>query len=102
MSVIVHPAQPKGEPTRVGFENGEPKLREALQYAGKDKMTEGGHVVAGKTEGMVQSSQRQLDIFASLSFEFPERVKPTLTIFTVDGDRKIEVAGEIPLRIVFG
>src|SRR5207237_9281060 len=64
-------------------------------------MAEGGHVVAGKTEGMVQSAQRQLDIFASLSFEFPERVKATLAIFSVDGDREIEFTGEIPQRVVF-
>ena len=64
-------------------------------------MAEGGHVVAGKTEGMVQSSQRQLDIFASLSFQFPERVKATLAILSVDGDREIEFTSEIPQRVVF-
>src|SRR5438046_10557211 len=64
-------------------------------------MAKGGHVVAGKTEGMVQSSQRQLDIFASLSFQFPERVKATLAILSVDGDREIELTSQIPQRVVF-
>ena len=74
MGVIVHASEPKGEPAGVGFEYGEPQFGKTLKNSRKNKMAEGGHVVARETEGMVQTAKRQLHIVVSLSLEMAKRM----------------------------
>src|SRR4030095_6852121 len=65
--VLVHAPQPKGQPSRVGFEHAEPERWETLQDTGENEMAHGVHVVTRKTQSMVQSPQRELERIASIT-----------------------------------
>src|SRR4249920_505732 len=96
MGVVIHSSEPEGQPTGVGFQDGKPQFRKAFQYAGKNIMAESGHVIAGKSEGMIQPAQCQLDIFAPFAFDFPEGVKAALAILSMSGNWKIEFTSQVP------
>src|SRR5438132_6589045 len=100
MRVVIHSTKPKGQPAGVGFENGEPQLRKTLQNSCEDEMTERSHIVARKSQGMVQAAQRELYIFPSLAFELSKWMKAALSIFAVDRNGKIQLASEIPQCII--
>src|SRR5262249_57952722 len=100
MSVIIHSTKPKGQPAGVGFENSEPQLGKTLKNPSEDKMTEGGHVIAGKSQGMIEATESKLYIFSPLAFKVSKRMKTPLSILAVGRDGKIQLASEIPKRIV--
>src|ERR1041385_5659348 len=101
MRVIVHSPEPKRQPTGIGFENCETQLGKALENAGENKMPQRGHVVARKTERVIQPAQRELRITAALAFELAERMKAAVRIFARSGDRKIQLGGDLPKRVIF-
>jgi hypothetical protein len=63
-------------------------------------MAEGGHVVARKSEGVVQAAERKLDVVFSLSLKLSKWMKPALAVFAVRRDRKIQLTSKIPKRVV--
>jgi hypothetical protein len=63
-------------------------------------MAKGGHVVARKSQGMIQAAKRQLKILPPFSFKMSEGMKTALAVFAVTGDRKVELAGQFPERVV--
>ena len=67
-----------------------------------NKVTEGRHVVARETQGMVQAAQRQLHVTVAAALQLPERLETAQAILAVRGYREIQLAGKIPEGIVFG
>ena len=68
MGVIVHASEPKGEPAGVGFEYGEPHVGKTLKNSRKNKMAEGGHVVARKSQDITQAAKGELKILPPFLF----------------------------------
>ena len=63
----------------------------------KIKWPERRHIVAGKTQGVIQPAQRQLHIFSPLAFELAKRLKAALAILAMSGDRKIELGSQVAI-----
>ena len=98
VGVVVHAAEPEGEPADVGLEDGEAERGEALQDAGEDEVAHGGHVVEGEAQSVVQP--RQGSRYAVVVAQVPEGLGATLAVLAVGGDGEVQVHGELPQRIV--
>src|SRR5215510_15148747 len=58
------------------------------------------HVVAGKTQCVIKTTQRKLDVIAALAFQLSKGLKAALAGLAVTGDRKVQFTGQIPQRII--
>ena len=97
MGVIVHSRQPEIGPTDVGLQDPEAELGETLQHAGENKVRHGHHIVHRKPDDMIESAERPL-----VSLERTKGRGPDMARLAMDRDGKIEIAGKLPQRIVFG
>src|ERR1043166_4358996 len=101
MGVIVHAPEPERQPSGIGFQNRQPEFRKLLQNPGENEMAQSRHIVAGKSKRVVETPECKLNIFATLALQFSKWMETPLPVFTVGRDWKIQLAGELPQRIVF-
>ena len=57
MTVLLQPVEPEGHPPRLGLQEQQPELREAVQEAGVDEVGQAGHVLEREAHGLFHGDE---------------------------------------------